>query len=47
MKLDAANIAKSIGETMKRAGIPISDDQLMVMIGALHIWLEKVREERN
>jgi hypothetical protein len=38
--LDYSDIAKIIAESIAKVGKPLSDDQYMVMAGAVAVWLE-------
>lgn len=41
----ASEIAKALAETCAKVGKPLHDDQLMVIIGGLAIYVEKVYEQ--
>lgn len=43
--MDCSKINRSIAETLKKAGSPLTEDQEMLLAGCLAVWIEKAHEE--
>jgi gluconate kinase len=43
--MDYYDISQSIAETLAKAGAPLTDDQRMLLAGAISPWLEKARDQ--
>jgi len=42
--MDYYEISQSIAETMAKAGAPLTEDQRILLAGAISPWLDKARE---
>jgi hypothetical protein len=43
--MDYSEVTKNIAQTMNKAGAPLSEDQQMLLAGAISVYMEKAYDE--
>ena len=43
--MDYSKAADAVAETIAKCGKPLTDDQKMLMAGAMAVWMEKARKD--